>query len=119
MELGHFEVSLRVTDVRRAVEFYRELGFEHAGGDLARGWATMRRGTVQVGLYEGIESNLLTFIGGDVFANARELERRGLVLRTAAGIEPDGSAGATVADPDGNVIYLNTLPDEAAGNRSE
>ncbi len=33
-------------------------------------------------------------------------------MKSDAKKEPDGSIGATVEDPDGNLIYFNTHPNE-------
>jgi hypothetical protein len=64
-------------------------------------------------LYAGhIDSNLLNFRGGDVFAIAAELKKRGLEFSQDAYREADGSMGAIMKDPDGNVIYFNTFPEE-------
>jgi len=115
-DLGTCTVCFNVRDVRRSSEFYAKLGFRVTAGDLAENWLVMEHGNLRLGLFQGhIESNLLNFRGGDVFAIARQLEAQGLKLRTPAQVEPDSSAGATIADPDGNLIYFNTAPDEQAG----
>ncbi len=114
-DLGACTVCFNVRDVRRSSEFYAKLGFSITAGSLAENWVVMDSGNLRLGLYQGhIESNLLNFRGGDVAAIARYLEAQGLKLRTPAQVEQDGSTGATIADPDGNVIYFNTAPDEQA-----
>jgi catechol 2,3-dioxygenase-like lactoylglutathione lyase family enzyme len=106
-------VCFNVRDVKLSSEFYAKLGFRVTAGSLADNWVVMESGSLKLGLYQGhIESNLLNFRGGDVAAIARYLEAQGLNLRTPAQVEPDGSTGATIADPDGNVIYFNTAPGE-------
>ncbi len=113
LNLGRFELSLNVTDLERSVEFYERLGFTAVEGDPAEGWRIMINGDLRLGLYRGhIPANLLNFRGGDVFALARELKMRGVVLESGPEIESDGSAGASLRDPDGNLVYLNTHPDE-------
>jgi catechol 2,3-dioxygenase-like lactoylglutathione lyase family enzyme len=113
MFLGNFELCLNVKDLRIALEFYETLGFKRVGGNVADGWAIIEASNCRVGLYEGhIDSNLINFRGGDVFALASELKRRGLEFSQDAYREPDGSAGAILSDPDGNVIYFNTFPEE-------
>ena len=108
-------VCLNVRDVKRSSEFYAKLGFRVAAGGLAENWVVMEYGNLKLGLFQGhIESNLLNFRGGDVFAIARHLEAQGLKLRTPAQVEPDSSTGATIAGPDGNLIYFNTAPGEQA-----
>jgi lactoylglutathione lyase len=113
--LGACTVCFKVRDVKRSSEFYAKLGFCATAGSLAENWVVMEQGNLKLGLFQGhIESNLLNFRGGNVFAIARHLEAQGLKLRTPAQVEPDGSAGATIADPDGNIIYFNTAPGEEA-----
>lgn len=113
MFLGNFELCLNVADVRRALEFYETLGFKRVGGNIADGWAIIENNNCRVGLYQGhIDSNLLNFRGGDVFAIGAELKKRGLEFTQDAYREADGSAGAILKDPDGNVIYFNTFPEE-------
>ncbi|MDQ3023800.1 MAG: VOC family protein [bacterium] len=113
MFLGNFELCLNVKELRRSLEFYETLGFKRTGGTVADGWAIIETGNCRIGLYEGhIESNLINFRGGDVFALAAELKKRGLAFSQDAYREPDGSAGAILPDPDGNVVYFNTFPEE-------
>jgi catechol 2,3-dioxygenase-like lactoylglutathione lyase family enzyme len=111
--LGNFELCLNVADVRRSLEFYETLGFKRVGGNIADGWAIIENSNCRVGLYEGhIDSNLLNFRGGDVFAIGAALKESGLEFTQDPYREADGSAGAILKDPDGNVIYFNTFPEE-------
>lgn len=113
MFLGNFELCLNVAEIRRSLEFYETLGFKRIGGNVSDGWAIIESGNCRIGLYEGhIGSNLLNFRGADVFALASALKSRGLEFTQDAFREPDGSAGAILADPDGNQIYFNTFPEE-------
>lgn len=113
MFLGNFELCLNVKDLRASQEFYETLGFVRVGGEPRDGWAIMEHGNLRLGLYEGhIDANLLNFRGADVFVVAEQLRAEGVVFTQDAYREPDGSAGASFADPDGNVIYLNTFPEE-------
>ena len=83
------------------------------GGNIADGWAIIENGNCRLGLFEGhIDSNLLNFRGADVFALAEELKKRGLQFSQDAYREPDGSMSAEARDPDGNVVYFNTFPEE-------
>lgn len=117
--LGRFEYCLNVKDLDASREFYGKLGFEPIGGDADEGWAILSDGKAVIGLYAGhIGENLMNFRRGDVFAIAAALKERGLELEKDAHVEPDGSAGATIRDPDGNLIYFNTHPDEN-GSRDE
>ena len=113
MFLGNFELCLNVADVRRSLEFYETLGFKRVGGNIADGWAIIENGNCRIGLYAGhIDSNLINFRGGDVFALGAALKQRGLEFSQDPYREPDGSMGAILPDPDGNVIYFNTFPEE-------
>ncbi len=113
MRLGRFELCLPVADLEKSLSFYRTLGFERVGGDDAKGWAILANGTCRLGLYRGhIREIVLNFRGEDVFAISRELAARGLKMETGPMVEADGSAGATILDPDGHEVYLNTAPGE-------
>ena len=64
-------------------------------------------------LFEGhIENNLINFRGGDVAAIHAEAVAKGYQFSKSAEKESDGSWASELIDPDGNVIYLNTFPDE-------
>jgi hypothetical protein len=59
-----------------------------------------------ISLYkDDIKANLLNFRGGNV-------EEIASVLGIKPEVEPDGSVGAWITDPDGNMIYFNTMPGE-------
>ena len=65
MELGAFSVSLAVKDIRASYEFYKKLGFEDFGGDIAQNWIIMKNGDLIIGLFQGmLEKNTLTFNPG-------------------------------------------------------
>jgi catechol 2,3-dioxygenase-like lactoylglutathione lyase family enzyme len=111
--LGRFEYCLNVADVGKSLEFYEKLGFSQTGGNIEQGWAIVKHGNCILGLYQGhIPTNLLNFRSGDVFAVAEVLKSRGLAFETDAHQEEDGSDGAEILDPDGNLIYFNTAPGE-------
>ncbi|MEE8640999.1 MAG: VOC family protein [bacterium] len=125
INMGKFFLCLKVRDVKRSLAFYRKMGLTQVGGTVEEGWAMLGYHNLCLGLYQGhIEQNLLNFRGGDVFAIAGELKARGFKLKKEAEREADGSDGAWLEDPDGNLIYFNTHPDEreeagcddAAGN---
>jgi len=113
MDLGRFELSLNVANLGASKQFYETLGFRVVAGTENEGWLIIRNKALTIGLFQGhIPANLLNFRGRDVFAIATELEQRGLKLHKPAEIEPDGSAGAWIKDPDGNLVYFNTAPGE-------
>jgi len=111
ISLGKFELSLTVRDIHESLEFYTKLGFEKVGGNIEENWLALKQqdGDLMLGLYQGhIARNCLTFFGGDVYANEKTFEAQGLTMSTKAHTESDKSDGATIEDPDGNVVYLNT-----------
>ncbi len=113
IDLGRFELCLTVRDLAASIAFYEKLGFEQGGGVADQGWAILHHPAVVIGLFQGmIETNLLNFRGEDVFEVARRLRGRGLTFRKDAHVESDGSVGAVLEDPDGNVIYFNTAEGE-------
>ena len=113
MDLGRFELCLKVKDLQRSIDFYSKLGFRLVSSNLSSGWATLEYSNLVIALYQGhIDQNLLNFRGGDVFTIAAQIKQKGLKFKSDATIEEDGSAGAIIEDPDGNVIYFNTHPEE-------
>lgn len=113
LNIGRIEYCLNVADINASFEFYQKLGFVAVTDMRQEGYAIMSNGDARIALFQGhIERNLLNFRGADVFAIAKELQSRGLVLSKDAHIEQDGSAAAEIIDPDGNVIYFNTFPGE-------
>lgn len=116
MNLGWLDVCLRVQDARISREFYEKLGFHRVEGDDAEGWAVMVCGESRIGLYEAkhMEGDpfSLNFRGGDVAANATELESKGLSLEGSLFVSHQGGASARLRDPDGHMIFLDTAPGE-------
>lgn len=113
IELGRFELCLNVSNVHRSIDFYTKLGFRLVSGDPGSGWAVMECNNLRLALYQGhIAQNMLNFRGGDVSTIAARLKEKGMQLKSDAMVEKDGSIGAIIEDPDGNVIYFNTHPDE-------
>lgn len=113
LDTGWLEVCLDVKNLGLSIEFYEKLGFVHVGGDLEEGWAVMENDACRFSLYQGhLEGNVLNFRGGNVQEIGEALKARGVALKTEVESEPDGSLGCTLVDPDGNLIYFNTHPDE-------
>ncbi len=113
LDLGWFELCLSVADIRRSLGFYEKLGFRRVAGNLDEGHVVIQQGDCRLALYQGyLDGNLLNFRGGDVFAIADALKRRGLAFKRDAFAESDGSAGALLEDPDGNEIYFVFHPGE-------
>ena len=109
MKLGRTEFSLNVRNLAASREFYRSLGFEKVEGAEAEGWLVLEKSGCRIGLYQGhIPGNALTFFGGDISAISKHLAEAGYEMASGPEKEEDGSLGATVKDPDGNLIYFNS-----------
>ena len=119
MELGNFSVSLAVKDIKASKAFYEKLGFSQTLGDPAQGWAIMKNGSTNIGLFQGMfERNILTFNPGwdqngapaGEFEDVRDIQKRlkDSGVEVGAAIESDQGPGSfTVTDPDGNPILFD------------
>ena len=109
MKLGMPEVSLKVESVKQSIRFYTSLGFVKVEGDEDEAWVVVEHSGVRIGLYEGhIPCNSITFFGGDVDLIVRRLRESGYAMESDPQTEDDGSVGATIRDPDGNLLYFNS-----------
>ena len=120
MDLGAFSISLTVKDIERSRDFYKKLGFEEVGGEIAQNWLILRNGDCTLGLFQGMfDKNILTFNPGwdslanelDSFTDIRDLQAqlkaRGLELVSEADPDTSGPASLTLLDPDGNPILID------------
>ncbi len=119
MHLGDFSISLAVRDIQVSKRFYEKLGFAQILGDTAQGWAIMKNGSTNIGLFQGMfDRNELTFNPGwdqggnpdskseDVRAIQSRLREAGIDV--GARIEgASGPAGFSITDPDGNPILFD------------
>ena len=113
MKLGWCDVCLNVEDLEASKNFYETFGFEVVEGDVKRKYYVMKNGTARIGLYkEAFEGFMLNFRGGDVLANSAELKEKGVDFHSGPEEGKDGGASAMILDPDGNMIFLDTHPDE-------
>jgi predicted lactoylglutathione lyase len=110
MNLGKPEISLDVASVKNSQAFYSALGFTAVEGCEDDGWMILEHANgTRLGLYEGhLPDNALSFFGGDVRAVAASLAENGFEMATGPTEEHDGSVGATIRDPDDNLLYFNT-----------
>jgi bleomycin resistance family protein len=112
-DIGALDVCLKVKDLEASVEFYGHLGFREAEGERDKGWSVQERNGVRIGLFrDHIEANTLNFRGGDVGEIVRELERRGLKPYRVRLLNEKGIGNAHLKDPDGNLIFFDSTPDE-------
>ncbi len=120
MELGAFSVSLSVKDIEASKEFYEHLGFTIFAGGIEKKYLIMKNGNALIGLFQGMfENNILTFNPGwdenanniEKFDDVREIQRqlksKGLKIDNEADEQASGPASFMLADPDGNVIYVD------------
>lgn len=113
MNLGWLDVCLNVEDLAASRAFYEKLGFQVVEGDADQGYWVVANGGARIGLYKGhITEVVLNFRGGDVMANAEVLSKMGLEFESGPTAVDGGGGSATLRDPDGNVIFLDTHPDE-------
>jgi catechol 2,3-dioxygenase-like lactoylglutathione lyase family enzyme len=104
-------VYLFVTDMERAIAFYRdtlELPLEYGSGDE---WAQFSAGTLKLALHGTAHADLrpggtVAFTVTDLDASKAKLVDRGVTLGHEGGGERLGPRFVEFADPDGNVLAL-------------
>ncbi len=120
MNLGAFSVSLAVKDIKASRDFYMQLGFEEAGGDVEQNWLILRNGDHVIGLFQGMfERNTLTFNPGwdqqcgelDSWDDVRDIQKSlkdgGVEFVAEADESSEGPASFCVLDPDGNPVLID------------
>lgn len=118
-------VIVGVTDLDRAIEFYRDsLGFEFVHAAPEFHFAEFRVGDRRFSLAGGggggdgshkVGGNTgIGFVVADVDAAYRELEGKGVTFTLKPARQPWGGYMGMFADPDGNVFYLDQAPSQLA-----
>lgn len=120
MKLGAFSVSLSVKDLKVSKEFYENLGFKVFGGGMEQNYLIMKNESTLIGIFQGMfEGNILTFNPGwdenaqniEKFDDVREIQKqlksKNIKLTAEADEKTSGPAYVMLADPDGNVIYID------------
>lgn len=120
MKLGAFSISLSVKNLTVSKEFYEKLGFTVLGGGMDKNYLIMKNENALIGLFQGMfNGNILTFNPGwdenaqnieafeDVRAIQGKLKADGIKLTAEADEKTTGPASIMLADPDGNVIYID------------
>jgi predicted lactoylglutathione lyase len=102
MDPGEYYLCLNVKKLTQSIDFYLKLGFEIVEDHRAEKWMVLQH------------NNLLNFRGGDIADIEKKLTSRGLELSKPTEKHSDGSWSAEIRDPDDNVIFFNTYPDERA-----
>lgn len=119
MHIGY--VNLFVSDLDRARAFYGDLlglRLEHA--DEEEGYASYSAGPVRLGLAvvgpdqeELVERHTgIGFIVTDLREEYARLAEAGVIFPLPPQEQPWGGFLALMADPDGNVLYLDEIPGE-------
>ena len=112
MDLGYFETSLDVQDIRRSAAFYEALGFKQIDGGVDIRTLSMARGDCKIALYQGYldpPGTQLIFWQGDVEAIGRELAAKGVTIERGPA-KDDSGAALMFRDPDGHPIFLINMP---------
>jgi catechol-2,3-dioxygenase len=120
MKLGAFSVSLNVKDLNASRQFYEQLGFTVFAGGADKNYLIMKNEATLIGLFQGMfEGNILTFNPGwdenarnlESFDDVREIQKhlkeKEVPLMAEADATTTGPASIMLADPDGNVIYID------------
>lgn len=120
MKLGAFSISLNVKDLVTSRQFYENLGFKVFGGAMEQNYLIMKNENALIGLFQGMfQGNILTFNPGwdenagnvENFDDVREIQKKlkndGVKLMSEADESTSGPAYMMLADPDGNVIYID------------
>ena len=113
LDLGTYFPCLNVEQLDKSIDYYLKLSFKIREDHRDENWIVLQHNNMILCLFQGhIERNLINFRGGDIEAIVSIAEKRGITFTQLAHIEHDGSWSAETIDPDGNVIYFNTFPDE-------
>ena len=113
LDLGSYFPCLNVKNIHDSIDYYLKLGFKIREDHRKENWAVLQHNNMVLCLYQGhIETDLINFRGGDIKTIVRIASENGVKFTKQAYIEHDGSMSAETVDPDGNMIYFNTYPEE-------
>ena len=116
MEIAY--VNVHVSDLGRSLVFYRDiLGLPLAFADSEHGYASYFAGPISLGIVVASESDsarpgVHTGIGfntADLAAEYARLRELGVAFTMPPSRQPWGGFMAMLADPDGNVFYLDEV----------
>lgn len=111
--LGRFQYCLNVRDIDASEAFYKNLGFQQVAGVNAEGWLVLRKEDCELGLFKsGDRKSLMNFRGGNVHEIVKTLAANGYEFNSAKTDASSGSGSAILEDPDGNVLFFDSLPEE-------
>lgn len=105
---GRFlEYSLPVDSLDAARTFWSRLGFEvAAAGESEHRWARLQGHGLTLGLHEARFRPGLTFRCEQLDARLEYLRAKGLELKAGSVLSPDKRSSATLAAPEGSMLYL-------------
>jgi catechol 2,3-dioxygenase-like lactoylglutathione lyase family enzyme len=114
LELGYPVLDVKTSDAKRAVAFYKQLGFENNG---PIGPHVALQGLNRLVFMDWIPRNHINLRGPNIPDLARRLKDRGLTLRLDPPLVRDHpeapECGAfSLFDPDGAELFFNTNPGE-------
>lgn len=120
-KLGWCDFCLRVNDVATSRAFYADLGFWRVEGADEEGWSVLSNGETRLGLFSAKfmddDAFSLNFRGGDVVGIAEHLVSQGRTLLSGPKVGANGGASASLRDPDGNLIFLDSAPGETRNDQ--
>jgi predicted enzyme related to lactoylglutathione lyase len=111
-------INIFVSELARSVEFYRDrLGLELEFAAQEHGYASFRAGAVRLGLAVAGQEHAdqvgrhtgVGFEVADLEQEHRRLEGLGVLFTMPPTRQPWGGFMALLADPDGNVFYLDQV----------
>ena len=115
MNLGWLDFCIRVSNVPNSAAFYEGLGFRKVEGDPSDGWVVLSMADSRIGLFESKFMSTpfsLNFRGGHVNEIVSSLQEQGYGFEGQPKVRPDGSGSAHLHDPDGNLIFFDSAPNE-------
>ncbi len=117
-KLGRFEMCLDCMDFEETLDFYVRLGFDLIDGSPdEEGWAILKHNNGIIALFRHGDINMqkkwvLNFRGSDVKQNVDDMKAAGYEFQKDFRAGKNGGDCATMEDPDGNIIFFDTVPDE-------
>jgi catechol 2,3-dioxygenase-like lactoylglutathione lyase family enzyme len=115
MDPGWLDVCIRESNVSKSIAFYLELGFRAGEWNLDDGWSVLVEGDRRIGVFGPkymSDSFSLNFRGGNIEAIAHGLTAAGVEFSSPPKIRENGGGSFDIRDPDGNLIFFDSCPNE-------
>jgi hypothetical protein len=101
------EISVPAESLHESSRFWQSLGFAASGGgDAPHAWQRLTGYGLTLGLHEAHFRPGLSFRCNDVTARSEYLRAKGLAVRNGNPIADRHQGGATLAAPEGTLLYL-------------